>query len=355
MENFNQYTREQLLEMQEALMAALAKKDKENEGFEEKHNLFGKIAFQPVHRRGNDVTFWMKDLLMRAKKLGFEFDAVEALAACPRGLNAGTYHDGEIEFTLDRPVLPGCLIRLDLDTEEWEHTGVSVFASLFSKKPLFTVPFTYGKGGVALEDALGVDNVNYDPKNFSNTKWRSRYGSNNPAQSAIHKWLNSAAAAGEWFYPSHKFDMTPSYADLPGFLAGFSEEFLAKLKMTEQVCATNKYYEIGYERNSSYSMPCLFYLPSYTQLTGQKNNGVLEGEQWDAMEGVYKEVYENWSCERLVKHGIGDDDPIWYWIRSCDPDYSYNVHVVSTGGHANSDGNAAIPMYGTAAACTITI
>lgn len=320
------------------------------------HNKYGVIVFRRVSKldralfeKGGAAIYFMRDTIS-----GHEFDAVEALCACPNGLKAGTYHDGDYSFTLEKDLLPGSVIVYHIGQDTgWNIKGVRVYQNIISRNPIAEYDVTGGKDGTALSEAVGAENVNYDPKRFNDTKWRTRYGSGNYAQSAIHKWLTSRAEAGEWWYPSTPFDRPPSYVDEPGFLAGFDEEFLEKLVVTDQICATNNVYEVGYERNTWYFVPSVMFLPSYSQLTGQRNNGVMENVQWDEMDGVYEEACENYACDRLQKKDMETGKSSWYWQRSCNSDIPEYAGIVDDNGYPWSSVGAANPFSGFAAACTI--
>lgn len=71
---------------------------------------------------------------------------------------------------------------------------------------------------------------------------RKRYGNNRWIYANIRQWLNSQAAAGQWYSAQHGQDAPPSNANVwdnyneyqqeAGFLAGFSANFLAALLTT---------------------------------------------------------------------------------------------------------------------------
>ena len=149
---------------------------------------------------------------------------------------------------------------------------------------------------------------------------------NNYKVSDINQWLNSDEPAGEWFKKNEKGALTPSYYDAPGFLQTVSPSFLSRLKKTEY----------GY-----------FFLPSYTELTGSPNNGVFEGEQWDALKG------EN-ARGILKKVDVLDGKPVWWWTRSANAWNPAIVRGVDSVGDATGSLNcAANPSVGAVAACII--
>lgn len=72
--------------------------------------------------------------------------------------------------------------------------------------------------------------------------WRAHYGNNRWIYSNIRQWLNSQARAGAWYSAQHSADAPPNnenvnshyneYEQEVGFLAGFSENFVAALLST---------------------------------------------------------------------------------------------------------------------------
>ena len=66
------------------------------------------------------------------------------------------------------------------------------------------------------------------------------YGDNRWHKSAYRQYLNSDAAAGAWWTPQNEWDMKPDQADtVPGFLAGFSDDFKAALTRVKVVTYGN--------------------------------------------------------------------------------------------------------------------
>lgn len=62
------------------------------------------------------------------------------------------------------------------------------------------------------------------------------YGDNRWYNSACRQYLNSDAAAGAWWHPQNEWDMKPDQANtVPGFLAGFSDDFKAALTRVKVV------------------------------------------------------------------------------------------------------------------------
>ena len=72
------------------------------------------------------------------------------------------------------------------------------------------------------------------------------YGDNRWYKSACRQYLNSDAAAGGWWAPQDEWDMKPDQADtVPGFLAGFSDDFKAALTRVKVVTYDNTVTDDG--------------------------------------------------------------------------------------------------------------
>lgn len=193
-----------------------------------------------------------------------------------------------------------------------------------------------------------------EPDNLDNN--RKEYGSNNYGQSAARQWLN-ATAESDWWEAKTEYDVAPSYADKPGFLAGFPSDFIGILSPTERKCATNTVVENGSVDgtsiviNSEYTINDLMFLPSYTELTGENNNNIAEGAQFQAFQKYGTTA--NAKYDILIKRNIKTGENQWYLQRSCDPVYSHSIRYVGSDGDPGSGGDAGIRGRGFAAACVI--
>lgn len=299
------------------------------------HKEFGEIVFDVVHHETENNTNSMT-LLMNDLRDGFEFDATEALCVCPSGLPAGSYSYNNYAFTLTQAVPANGVLVIGLSGQYIQET-ISSYASVSSLEAIETVPLASASGSeTALDTVLDAADIN----NFN----RACYGSGNYAQSGIHKYLT--ATGSDWWTPSHKFDRPPSYVNKEGFMSGFDQAFLDILATTTQTSATNQQFEIDYETNSRYTTQGKFFLPSYTQYSGKKNNGIDEGTVFNAFEGL---GYQ--STPYRVKYLNGQS--WYYWERSCPPGDPVGARSVENNGYANNIGNAMYRRYGFAAACII--
>lgn len=72
------------------------------------------------------------------------------------------------------------------------------------------------------------------------------YGDNRWYKSACRQYLNSDAPAGAWWQPQDEWDMKPDQADtVPGFLAGFSDDFKNALTRVKVVTYGNTVTDDG--------------------------------------------------------------------------------------------------------------
>lgn len=193
-----------------------------------------------------------------------------------------------------------------------------------------------------------------EPDNPDNS--RKEYGSNNYGQSAARQWLN-ATAESDWWQAKTEYDVAPSYADKPGFLAGFPSDFIDILLPTERKCATNQVVEDGSVDGTSittdfeYTVNDLMFLPSYTELTGVNNNNIVEGIQFQAFQKYGTTDSAKYNI--LIKRNIKTGENYYYWQRSCIPDSSCYVRRVRSDGYPRYYDRAGDRVGGFAAACVI--
>lgn len=159
------------------------------------------------------------------------FDAREAMwyieeTTYPNGLAIGTYHfiynSKDYIFTTTKVVPVGGQIYYD-------KTNISTYASSTSTDKIEFCIVTEGTAENTLPIA-GVTNVGVT--NVSNDYHRGGVGSNSYANSVIRQYINSSEESN-WWQPKSIFDRPPiddtniDYRNMPGFLYGIEEEFLA--------------------------------------------------------------------------------------------------------------------------------
>ena len=145
---------------------------------------------------------------------------------------------------------------------------------------------------------------------------RRYVGNNCWSVSNIRQWLNSSGAAGSWFNAQHDYDVEPdTYADEPGFLAGFSSEVLQHFTDITNITAKPKLDGSGSEETVD-----KVFLPSYTEMFDYRNNGIAEGCHLSVR-------FPNDNSRK--KTGANS----WYWMRSPAINYQdYGTRIISSDG-----------------------
>ena len=249
---------------------------------------------------------------------GIQFDAAEAFYYAETELAAGTYNiivgdnwgnnckkNEQYQFTLSKPVpaggqIAGFYSMPDKAAAEWT---VQTFTDAKSTTPIETVKPTAGSNGTN----LGTLSFAGDGK--LNSLQRVAYGYNRWSQSAIRQYLNSAKAAGQWWEPQHKWDRPPAeLASKPGFLSGYSDDFLNAIKPVRVRTALNTVtdaavgtYEDTYDKIFLASLEQEFITP---QASG------IEGEAWD----YWKQAVERSTPTPWYKTFAEGGHPITYGI-----------------------------------------
>ena len=216
-----------------------------------------------------------------------QFDNREAFYKVPAGgLSAGTYHvtlaqtwsqavAGSYQFTLTQDVpeggvLTGFSSMPDTAPANWT---VSSRASQTATELIETVAVEAGDGGTDL------GTMPYTVPSTLNSMQRVAYGYGRWSQSAYRQWLNSKAAAGSWWAPQNDFDVPPAQlAGQRGFMAGFSEDFLAILGKVKVRTALNTVEGLTDTYEDTYDT---FFLPSLEQMYGTPQLADAEGPYWE--------------------------------------------------------------------------
>ena len=282
---------------------------------------------------------------------GVQFDAAEAFYYAETELAAGTYNiivgdnwgtnckkNEQYQFTLSKPVpkggqIAGFYSMPDKAPSEWT---VQTFTDAKSTTPIETVKPTAGSNGTN----LGTMSFTGDGK--LNSLQRVAYGYNRWSQSAIRQYLNSAKAAGQWWEPQHKWDRPPTeLASKPGFLSGYSDDFLNAIKPVRVRTALNTVtdaavgtYEDTYDKIFLASLEQEFITP---QASG------IEGEAWD----YWKQAVERSTPTPWYKTFAEGGHPITYGIdgktsaqdvrlRSANRGVAYGAWSVSASGYVTN-------------------
>ena len=176
-----------------------------------------------------------------------QFSATQAAVYCAEALPAGTYFftigttwgsncvaGASYYFTTTVEVPAGgqIVIGKSGDFYTWGAPDTSVtnwrvytFASKTSITPLETLTIEAGNSGT---DIGTLSNTTKFGATGATNLQMAAYGYNRWSHSALRQYLNSGAAAGEWWVPQHDVDRPPQQlSSVRGFMAGFDEAFLS--------------------------------------------------------------------------------------------------------------------------------
>ncbi len=177
-----------------------------------------------------------------------------------------------------------------------------------------------------------------------NSIQRAAYGSNNWAQSAIRKYLNSSATTGSVWASSNKFDVAPSWhSTATGFLTKLPQGFIDIVNAVSMKTITNSVFETDYTKSSNYTTKDKFWLPSRYQVFGSTEGSDLSEEQWDYYKGAS-------DTDRIMFDASGAARG--QWLRSPVPGVAYHVRNVNTSGAVHYNG--AVSALAASPACEIS-
>ena len=286
---------------------------------------------------------------------GVPFDAPEAIFyAGSGGLAAGTYHipigiaygtgwtvGKSIQFTLNSAMDEGDQLFINCGTDNANDPtngrtwNVYAAGSTVSKD---TGTTSNGTSGTSLGT---IGNVNAHRTNGQlNAISRVVYGSGRWKESAVRQYLNSAAAANNWWTMQNAWDRPPSVAaTMRGFLAGCSAEFLSILEPVEVVTALNT--QEGFAEETETTMDRIF-LPSLQEMYVTPQLAGVEGEDWDYFKELAAEAgrtgkYAQYGTyPELITYNAGDtSSPVYVWLRSCSRGNATFAWYVYTSGNVS--------------------
>lgn len=291
-----------------------------------------------------------------------QFSAYQAFYVVPdAGLVAGTYNvkmgldwgtnvkTGTVyQFTLTKNApagarLTGFYNAPDVAPANWK---IYVYKDQQKSELLETCNVSAGSAGTNLGTFLAKPNGNLNglhPVGYGDNRWW---------KSAYRQYLNSDAPAKEWWTPQDEWDMKPDQADtVPGFLAGFSDDFKNALTRTKVVTYGNTVTDDGsavvtYDKIFLPSLQEIYcspqvsgegsYWPYWKERTGAKTPQAL----W--------QTYPLRITRDLAQHTVGR----LVRLRSAGRGNGYNAFNVTTSGSVSYWG--AIYAYRCAPACKMT-
>lgn len=291
-----------------------------------------------------------------------QFSAYQAFFVVPEaGLVAGTYNvkmgldwgtnvkNGTVyQFTLTKNAPAGARLTGFYNAPDTAPTSWKVYVYKDQNKSelLETCNVSAGSAGTNLGTFLAKPNGNLNglhPVGYGDSRWH---------KSAYRQYLNSDAAAGGWWTPQDEWDMKPDQADtVPGFLAGFSDDFKAALTRVKVVTYGNTVTDDGsavvtYDKIFLPSLQEIYcspqvsgegtYWPYWKERTGAKTPQAL----WQ----TYPLRITRDLAQRTVGRGVR--------LRSARRGYGYNAFYVYSSGNVSNWG--AVGAGRCAPACEMT-
>ena len=185
-----------------------------------------------------------------------QFSAYQAFYVVQEsGLAAGTYNvkmgldwgtnvkNGTVyQFTLTKAAPAGARLTGFYNTPNTAPTGWKVYVYKDQQKSelLETCNVSAGDAGMNLGTFLAK------PNGKLNGLYPVGYGDDRWWKSAYRQYLNSDLPAKQWWQPQDEWDMKPDQADtVPGFLAGFSDDFKNALTRVKVVTYSNNVTDDG--------------------------------------------------------------------------------------------------------------
>lgn len=291
-----------------------------------------------------------------------QFSAYQAFYVVQEsGLAAGTYNvkmgldwgtnvkNGTVyQFTLTKNAPAGARLTGFYNAPDTAPTNWKVYVYKDQQKSelLETCNVSAGEAGMNLGTFLAK------PNGKLNGLHPVGYGDNRWYKSAYRQYLNSDAPAKEWWAPQDEWDMKPDQADtVPGFLAGFSDDFKNALTRVKVVTYGNTVTDDGsavvtYDKIFLPSLQEIYcspqvsgegtYWPYWKERTGAKTPQAL----W--------QTYPLRITRDLAQRTVGR----YVRLRSAGRGCGYNAFGVSSSGYVGNWG--AVGAYRCAPACKMT-
>lgn len=289
-----------------------------------------------------------------AHPFGVQFSHQRAFLACPDGLAAGTYYftiesawgssgivlAGDIVcFTLTTDVPAGGRIAGCYGAPDQSKTNWRIYTySADGKTILETVTPTFEAAGTN----LGTQKLASRSGNLNSTQ-EMAYGWNRWSKSALRQYLNSSAAAGEWWTAQDEWDIKPDQlATKPGFLSGLPEDFVNALKEVKVTTYTNTVNDGG-EADITYDkvfLPSLEQIYVKPQISGEGEYH----EYWKQRSGSETPLAQYGTYTNMITYAVENhSSPQNVRLRSAYRGYANNTwYVYSSGSVSSSHASNAI-------------
>ena len=185
-----------------------------------------------------------------------QFSAYQAFYVVQEsGLAAGTYNvkmgldlginvknGTTYQFTLTKNAPAGARLTGFYNASDTAPTNWKVYVYKDQQKSELLETCNVSAGDAGMNLGTFLDKTNGKLNSLDSVT----YGDNQWYKSACRQYLNSDAAAGGWWTPQDEWDMKPDQADtVPGFLAGFSDDFKNALSRVKVVTYGNNFTDDG--------------------------------------------------------------------------------------------------------------
>lgn len=291
-----------------------------------------------------------------------QFSAYQAFYVVQEsGLAAGTYNvkmgldwgtnikNGTVyQFTLTKNAPAGARLTGFYNAPDTAPTSWKVYVYKDQQKSelLETCNVSAGDAGMNLGTFLAK------PNGKLNGLHPVGYGDNRWWKSACRQYLNSDKPAKEWWTPQDEWDMKPDQADtVPGFLAGFSDDFKNTLTRVKVVTNGNTVTDDG----SAVVTYDKIFLPSLQEIycSSQVSGEGTYWPYWKERTGAKtpQALYQTYPLRitrDLAQRTVGRT----VRLRSADRSNGYSSFDVGSSGNVNS--LSAIYAHRCAPACEIT-
>ena len=287
---------------------------------------------------------------------GVQFDQYEAFYKAESELPAGTYNiivganwgnnckaNETYHFTLTKPVPAGGLLAGFYGMPDQAPTAWKVYSFADGNSAAIETVSVIAGSGTFLPAGDGK----------VNSLHRLAYGYGRWSQSALRQWLNSDAAAGEWWTSQNDYDRAPDQlSQKDGFLKGFEADFLECIQPVKVVTALNTVTdksdgdtEVTYDKFFPLSLEEMYIEP---QLAG-------EGEAcpyWKHASGLAAKMKQYQTYPQIRTFAIENHvSPRYVVLRSADRGTATYAWCVNASGYVYD--NYAISANRCAPACVI--
>ena len=276
---------------------------------------------------------------------GVQFSHIQAFYQAAEALAAGTYHVtfgvkysdsfvagsvGQFTLTQELPV-GGRLVVTGNKVQAW----ASAVAATFTEE----VNLTAGDGATSLGTIDSTTRLSADGLNCMQ---RITYGHNRWSTSAIRQYLN--ALGQNWFASKEDFDIRPDQYGKYGFMAGFSDEFLAAIKPVKVTTALNTVEGFATTTEDTFDT---FFLPSLQQMNINPQLANVEGdtfEWWKEALGrsTFVGTGSNNIFDAFKVPAINTNSPQGVRLRSAARGHAYFTWGLSTSGYAGNSASSAL-------------